>query len=106
MSITLDLSNALKTFFPDYFFSRVTGILLSNSEGGRVYYDNISVISSSSPGELPSFVYYLLADTSVGHFLSAIAGVFGLCYTGMEAIKGIKSRKERKQSGKRKSWMA
>jgi len=99
--ITLDLSNALRVYFPDYFSAEVTGILLGNSEGGRVYYDDVSVVSSSSVWQLPSFVYYFLADTSWGHFLSAFAGVIGFCYTAAKLVKFFQRIGKQSEAGKK-----
>lgn len=43
INISVDVSNLMDRYFPDFFDPRVKGILLESAEGGRVYFDDISL---------------------------------------------------------------
>jgi hypothetical protein len=59
--ISLDVSDIIRKHFPNNFWPSISGVLLENSGDGVVYYDDVSVTTSSIVNplvQLGSFVYY------------------------------------------------
>jgi len=96
--ISLDTASTIRKYFPEYYESEISGVLLDSSEGGKVYYDDVSIRSSSNPTQPFSFLYFVLSDTFVGHFLAALAGLLGFIsasFTVRRLLRASKAPSER-----------
>lgn len=62
-TISLDVSDIIRKNFPNNFWPRISGVLLENSGAGIVYYDDVSVTTSTIVNPLVQFDYFLYYNT-------------------------------------------
>lgn len=108
IDISVGVTALIEKEFPDYFQSYVTGVLLESTEGGIVYYDDISVKSStvSALSQFLHLTYDAIFNTRpgqvIGTVVGTLTGVVPILVAGLRLFEQRRKREYEKQMKKGK----
>jgi len=97
INISVDVSRLIERYFPDYFDSRISGLLLESAEGGMVYFDDISVTNSNinPSGRFLYLTYYFLAINTTGKTIAEVLAILTpVVSLGVWAYRRLKQKSD------------
>ncbi len=96
--VSLDVSDIIRKHFPNHFWPSISGVLLENSGDGVVYYDDVSVTTSSIVNPLVQVDYFLFYN-AIGQVIVGAIVSLGLS----EFVKGVYHRAKLRPKSKNSS---